>query len=109
MFRRPDTSFPNMAKGLRFKYLFPSIDRNGDGKISKEEWDAFVVQSKKQLAAMRQPGLVAIRPGEKGEVAESPLFLRDHLLSQAEHQKDTVTYLPGGSSSPSAVLKMGVS
>src|SRR5262249_25464741 len=76
-FKRLDTSFPDIAKGFQFKNLFPRIDRNGDGKISKQEWDTFVVLSKKRLAAMRQPGLVAIRPGEKGEVAESSIQWRE--------------------------------
>src|SRR5262249_7640425 len=70
-FQRPDTSFPEVGKGFSFKNLFPRIDRNSDGKISKEEWEAFLVVAKARRASLRQHGLVAIRPDEKGAVAES--------------------------------------
>jgi hypothetical protein len=79
IFQRPDTSFPDVGKGFSFKNLFPRIDRNGDGKISKEEWEGFLALAKIRRAAVRQHGIVAIRPDEKGAVAESSVQWREKV------------------------------
>src|SRR5262249_35643299 len=75
IFKRPDTSFQGMD--FKFKNLFARIDSNGDGKISKAEWEGVLALVKIWQAAVRQHGLVAIRPDEKGVVAESSVQWRE--------------------------------
>jgi outer membrane protein assembly factor BamB len=75
VWQRPDSSFK--GSNFSFKNLFPRIDRNSDGKISKEEWEAILAAGKLWQAARRQHGIVAIRPDEKGAVAESGVQWRE--------------------------------
>src|SRR5260370_37319399 len=48
------------------------LDRNGDGKVDKAEWDAFVAQ---RLSI--DHGLVAIKPGGQGDVTATHLLWRE--------------------------------
>jgi outer membrane protein assembly factor BamB len=75
IFRRLGTSFK--GSDLTYKFLFGRIDSNGDGKISKKEWEAFLALAAKFRQAARQNGLVAIRPDEKGAVAQSSVQWRE--------------------------------
>jgi hypothetical protein len=77
IFKRPDTSIKDAGTGFKFKHLFARIDRNGDGKISKVEWEGFLAVAKLRRAAARQHGIVALRPDEKGAVAESSVQWRE--------------------------------
>jgi outer membrane protein assembly factor BamB len=58
--------------------MFPFIDKNKDGRLSREEWDAAA-----QAFAKRESAMLAIRPGGKGEVAKDQVAWKEqHALPE---------------------------
>jgi outer membrane protein assembly factor BamB len=54
--------------------IFGAVDRNQDGKIDRAEWEQFV---KSQEANLREHGLLAIRPGGRGDVTDSRMVWKE--------------------------------
>jgi outer membrane protein assembly factor BamB len=84
-----DRGSPDPKDNITMEDMFSFIDKNRDGKLSRQEWEEAIVAFAKIESAM-----VAIRPGGKGELAKdqvvwkekgalpevpSPLFYRDRL------------------------------
>lgn len=80
-------TYEEASPGMRS--FFASYDRNGDKRLTREEWDGF-----RAALAKGKNVLVAVRPGGKGDVSESyvawkqtrglpyvpsPLFYRGHV------------------------------
>jgi outer membrane protein assembly factor BamB len=58
--------------------MFPFIDKNKDGRLSREEWDAAAT-----AFAKRESAMIAIRPGGKGEVAKDQVAWKEqHALPE---------------------------
>lgn len=91
LFRRPESKIP--GTNLSLKFIVGFIDANKDGQLSREEWEKFVVGSRTFREKMDY-GLLAVKPGGKGNVTEShiqwrekralpevpsPLFYREHI------------------------------
>jgi outer membrane protein assembly factor BamB len=58
--------------------MFPFIDRNKDGRLSREEWDAAA-----QAFAKRESAMLAIRPRGKGELAKEQVAWKErHALPE---------------------------
>jgi outer membrane protein assembly factor BamB len=77
IFQRPETSIKGAVTGVKVKWFFARLDRNGDGKLNKKEWEAFLAGYKMRRAFLGEPGLVAIRPDEGGAVAKSSVQWRE--------------------------------
>jgi outer membrane protein assembly factor BamB len=52
--------------------MFPFIDKNRDGRLSRDEWDAAI-----KAYAQRESAMVAIRPGGKGEIAKEQVAWKE--------------------------------
>jgi outer membrane protein assembly factor BamB len=57
------------AKASEIKDFFEALDTNGDGKITREEWDALL-----RFAAEGQNCAVAMTPGANGDATDSHLL-----------------------------------
>jgi outer membrane protein assembly factor BamB len=72
LFQRLD--IPGTELPLRF--LFRRIDSNGDGKINRQEWEKFL-EDVRGRARQRLDGLLAIKPGTRGDVAKTNIAWRE--------------------------------
>jgi outer membrane protein assembly factor BamB len=61
---------------LPLKFLFSRIDENKDGQISRAEWEKFLERNR-DLARQRLVGLLAIKPGGKGDVTKTNVLWRE--------------------------------
>jgi outer membrane protein assembly factor BamB len=74
-FRRPEaTGLPGTA--LKMKIAFRMIDADGDGFVTREEWDGFLKKAREEMAK-RDHGLVAVKPGGQGDVSETHVAWRE--------------------------------
>ena len=85
LFRRPEVP----GTGLKLKFLFGGLDvnsdaqvsrvemdANGDGQVSRVEWDKFLQDVPKILGQVEN-GLLAIKPGGKGNVTGTHVLWRE--------------------------------
>jgi outer membrane protein assembly factor BamB len=72
LFRRVDVS----GTDLPLKWLFDRIDENKDGQISRPEWEKFLERSR-TLRRQLLIGLLAIKPGGKGDVTKTNILWRE--------------------------------
>jgi outer membrane protein assembly factor BamB len=52
--------------------MFPFIDKNRDGRLTREEWDAAI-----EAFAKRESAMLAIRPGGKGEIPKDQVAWKE--------------------------------
>ena len=62
---------------LRLKVLFGDMDANSDGQVSRVEWDKFL-QDSREFWVQLQNGLLAIKPGGKGDVTATHILWREN-------------------------------
>jgi outer membrane protein assembly factor BamB len=67
-----DRGSPDPKDNITMEDLFPMMDRNRDGQISRQEWDQAVAELGKMESA-----LVAVRPGGKGELTGDRVVWRE--------------------------------
>ena len=72
LFQRLDVS----GTDLPVKFLFGRIDENKDGQISRQEWEHFLEHGR-ALARQRLVGLLAIKPGSRGDVTKTNVLWRE--------------------------------
>jgi outer membrane protein assembly factor BamB len=72
VFRRPEVP----GTELKLKVLFGGIDANSDGQVSQMEWDKFL-QDYRKLSVQLENGLLAIKPGGKGDVTATHVLWRE--------------------------------
>lgn len=78
LFRRPDTRGLS-GTNLTVKFLFGMIDTDKDGQISRNEWEKFA-QDWRAFSSSVKNGLLAIRPGGKGDVTGSDVLWREKKM-----------------------------
>ena len=75
IFKRPETTGIS-GTALTLKFIFGGIDRNFNGKVDRQEWEAFV-KSNSERRAKVQDGLVAIKSRGTGEITEQQVAWRE--------------------------------
>jgi outer membrane protein assembly factor BamB len=61
---------------LPMKFFFRRIDTDHDGQISRQEWERFL-ELRSALARQQLVGLMAVKPGGKGDVTKSHVLWRE--------------------------------
>jgi outer membrane protein assembly factor BamB len=70
--QRPEVAVAGANLNFPGRAMVQGLDRNGDGKVDKAEWDAFVAQR-----TTVDHGLVAIKPGGQGDVTATHALWRE--------------------------------
>lgn len=79
--RRPDVDLPGAQVSLPSKMIFPGIDFDKNGKLTKEEWEKVLAMVSSQQQT--EHGLVAIKLGGKGDVTATNVLWK-HSRNVAE-------------------------
>jgi outer membrane protein assembly factor BamB len=72
LFRRPEIP----GTEFKLKYLFGGMDANSDGQVGRVEWGTFL-QDIRKIFEQAENGLLAIKPGGKGNVTGSHVLWRE--------------------------------
>ena len=67
-----DRGSPDPKDNITMEDMFPFIDKNHDGRLSRQEWE----QASAEFAKL-ESALLAIRPGDKGEVAKDRIVWKE--------------------------------